>query len=301
MTPPSFSERERGRLPRTTEAVDSRAWGGLVAIVSQQLARHGFAHDFPIGCLDVPGNVVATDEQMFALAFRDEVPRVTWPLWAPAVPEPSAIMDMIEFCCRRVAKVGDRPGGWHPFYGHHHLDFDVEAGRIAFTADINNWYARNGLAYELTADSEVRRLGPPVVRERLQEIEFDTGDPALDAFLERARAKYGQPDLGLRLEALKELWDAWERLKSSRIPVQGRKKESTERLLEQAAHGSPEFLAEISADAASLTSIGNDFSIRHSEVGKVAVDDAEHIDFMFGRLFNLVYLVVRSGQTPSQD
>jgi hypothetical protein len=72
------------------------------------------------------------------------------------------------------------------------------------------------LAYELTADSEVRRLGPPVVRERLQDIEFDTGDPVLDAFLERARTKYRQPDLGLRLEALKELWDAWERLKSSR-------------------------------------------------------------------------------------
>jgi hypothetical protein len=216
MTRPSFSERERGRPPRTTEAVDSRAWGGLVAIVSQQLARNDFAHDFPIGCLDVPGNVVATDEQMFALAFRDEVPSVAWPLLPPVVPEPSDIMDMIEFCSRRVARAENRPGGWHPFYGHRHLDFDVEAGRIAFATDINNWYARNGLAYELTADSEVRRLGPPVVRERLQDIEFDTGDPVLDAFLERARTKYRQPDLGLRLEALKELWDAWERLKSSR-------------------------------------------------------------------------------------
>jgi hypothetical protein len=294
MSPPSFSERERGRPPRATEEIDSRAWGGLAAIVSQHLAQNDFAHDFPVGCHDLSSNVVATDEQLLALAFRDVVVGVHWPLWPPTIPEPSAVMDMIEFFARHAAKAEKRSRGWHPFYGHHHLDFDVQAGRTSFADDINDWCGRHGLAYEIGPDLLVRRLAPPVVRERLVASEFDTGDSILDGLLESAKKKYAQPDPRLRVEALKELWDAWERLKSSRIPERAKKKQSSEQLLEEAAARSPALLAAISADALALTSIGNEYAIRHSEVDTVPIEDPEHVDYLFGRLFNLIYLVVRS-------
>ena len=102
----------------------------------------------------------------------------------PEKPSTLDILDIIEFCWKIVAKpikVVPHPRG---FYQHKHLlEFDVEAGREEFSAEIETVFRRNRLAYELSAEGQIERLVYPVLREALANQDFDTGDSDLDDLL----------------------------------------------------------------------------------------------------------------------
>lgn len=42
------------------------------------------------------------------------------------------------------------------------------------------------------------------------------------------------------------------------------------------------------------TGVGNNFMIRHTEVGKVPVDISREIDYLFQRMFSLIQLILRA-------
>ena len=67
------------------------------------------------------------------------------------------------------------------------------------------------------------------------------------------------------------------------------KRESVKLLLDKAT-GEPHFRQVLEDEAGTLTSIGNDFMIRHAEVGKTPIEDDEHVDFLFHKLFATIRL-----------
>ena len=185
---------------------------------------------------------------------------------------------------------------YHPYLRHHHLSFDREAGRSDFRARIERLFARNGLAYELRENGQVRRLGPPVLREALAEGFFQTGDAALDTMLEAAKVKFLNPDPTVRREALEKLWDVWERLKT--IEPGNDKKVQAKVLLDKAAT-EPQLRSVVEAEAKALTDIGNNFMIRHTETNPTAIQNDAHVDYLFHRLFSLIWMVLRSRGTST--
>jgi|ERR1041384_8054382 hypothetical protein len=92
-----------------------------------------------------------------------------------------------------------------------------------------------------------------------------------------------------RRESLLELWDAWERLKSLDDPAN--KKLSITAILDKVASESL-FRATLEIESTELTRIGNSFQIRHSEVGKPAIVDSGHVDYLFHRLFAFIKLIL---------
>ena len=46
-------------------------------------------------------------------------------------------------------------------------------------------------------------------------------------------------------------------------------------------------------EAQVLTDIGNSFQIRHSEITQTPLTQNEHVDYLFHRLFALIFLVLR--------
>ena len=211
------------------------------------------------------------------------------PLRANVIPPQLAILDLIEFCYRAVAKTEEYD--FHPFFGHSHLSFNPEEGRAALRDDVNRILSRNGLAYELNADGLIIRLAPEVVRESLVTSVFNTGDSELNSLLDAARKKYLDPDPNVRRESLEKLWDAWERLKTIEPGMD--KAASTTALLNRAA-SEPTFRATLENDARELTSIGNKFRIRHSETTQVPLELNEHVDYLFHRLFSLILLLLKT-------
>lgn len=104
---------------------------------------------------------------------------------------------------------------YHGYYKHNHLiDFDDNLGKSEFVEKINTIFKQNDLAYKLNETGQIERLSPPVIGEELKSMNFNTGDNKLDQLLEKAREKYFSPNLELNKKPIKELWDAWERIKS---------------------------------------------------------------------------------------
>lgn len=285
-----YSEREGRERARDQDAIGDAFWGGFVALVGRLCTRGYFAESFPKHCPDGPFLVAPGDEQALALTFRAEITEVSWPLDPAAVPATLDALDAVDFFARHVST----PGGYqyHSFFGHDHVhSFDRAAGLVEFRAEVNRLLRRCGHPYELTPQGGIQRLGPPILREALPDALFHTGEAGLDSLLSNARDKFLHPDPAVRAEALEKLWDAWERLKTLLLP--DNKAASIKLLLEQAVP-EPSLRAELDAEACALTNIGNEFMIRHTEVGKPKIEPPEQVDYLFHRMFALIYLLLKA-------
>lgn len=289
-----FSEVEKGAVPRSAEDISPQAWGGVVAAVNAAVNAGGFGEEFPQTCPDGSA-VCGTDEDAFKLAMQAEVPNMRWPLPTqdedrnPYAPDTLDVLDLVQFCYAHIAKPSSYD--YHSYFRHDHLSFDREAGRAAFREKVNRIFERNGVAFELQEGGNVIRLAPPVLSELLESPIPRSGDQALDAMLEDSRRKFLSPDPKRRIESLERLWDAWERLKTLEVPVD--KKRSIGVLLDKAA-AEPEMRKRLETEATELTSIGNAFMIRHTEVNKTPIADIKHVDYLFHRMFAMTTLLLKA-------
>jgi hypothetical protein len=131
------------------------------------------------------------------------------------------------------------------------------------------------------------RTTPPVVEDLLKVLPV-SGDPQLDELVRDARDKFQDKSPEVRKMALDRLWDAWERLKTLEA---GDKKASITKILDSVAP-TTEFRELLEREAQELTKIGNTFQIRHWERGTVPVEQVRHMDYLFHRLFALIWLIL---------
>lgn len=287
-----FSDREQGEALRTATMVTPAAWRGIAALIRVRLDDGSFGARFPETCPDGAG-ACGTNEKLFWEALTAEIPILTESemlLYQEDPPPLLELMDVIEFCWRSVGKVRQR--GYHDYFKHHHIDFDVDAGRAEFREAVNLIFQRNGLAFTLTERGEVERLLPVEIGDALHRAQFRTGDAELDGMLDAARRKFLDPDEKVRREALEKLWDAWERFKT----IDGKdKKMGIAGLLDQAAGTKgPKLRVALEAEAKALTDMGNTLQIRHSETTQERLHGADHVDYLFHRLFSLLHLLLRA-------
>ncbi len=291
-----FSDKEKVPAKRNHEIINTTVWAGIEAHIQSLISTCAFAQRFPEMCPDGAGPV-ATNEKMFSSALQAEIPGMVWPLETtrlssdeftsePFAPDTMMILDLIEFCYSKVSKATQT--GYHNYFQHYHLTFDIDEGRSEFREMINTIFERNGIAFELRSDGSIYRIIPHMLGESLTKITYQTGDSTLDSMLEEACKKILSPRLEIRKESLERLWDAWERLKSLQDPD---KKKSTGILLDKAS-GDLVFRELLENEAKQLTEIGNTFQIRHKELGKTPISDHDHLDYLFHRLFALISLLL---------
>jgi hypothetical protein len=142
--------------------------------------------------------------------------------------------------------------------------------------------------------TETRPL-QPVLFEAMGRLP-ESGDDTLDTMLREACQKFRDPAPAARREAVERLWDAWERLKS--LDHATNKRISVDVLLSTATDDAA-LRAVLEAEAKTLTSIGNDFHIRHFEANRSAISRIEHYEYLFHRLFALMYLLLFTRGRPN--
>lgn len=282
-----YSERVRGPRPRDLLEVTDAAWGGIVALYRGCITDGSFGSAFPEECPDGAG-ISGTSEHDMRLRLCGELPTLDWPLTPGAKPETDIVFDLVEYGWRHVAAPIQRD--YHSFFRHHHLDFDVATGRANWREGVNRILRRNGIAFELGQNGQVTRLLPTPLSDELLRTEFDAGDETLDGLLEQSVRLFTDRHAEARRDAVEKLWHAFERAKTL---ADGDKKRSAQQLLEMSA-SSPEFLGLLESEARSLTAVGNQFRIRHSETDKVELTDQE-LDYLFARLFSLLWHLLVPG------
>lgn len=290
-----FSDRERGPRARTEEAISERVWAALYDLIQSRINDGSFGARFPEMCTD-GGGPYGTDARAFWRTARAEIPDLPEDIRADEVPDLLVLLDLLQFCADSVGQ--PIQGSYHSYFRHYHLHFEREAGLADFVAAVERLFTRNGIAFELTAEGVIQRLGPPGLRDELRQAEFHTGDADTDRLLEDARRRFLSPQLADRLDALEKLWDAFERIKT--LEAGTNKPETAAKLLDRAAPAhTPKFRALLDNEAKELTTIGNTLRIRHSETNKEPVQTSEQVDYLFHRLFSFLLLLLRATQRAS--
>ena len=289
-----FSRREIGPLARDNEEICDEGWGGIRALIQAGVEDGAFGLAYPENCDDGP-IAIGTNHVAFRDAMRAHIPGLgTWP-WRNTSDVPSTldILDMIEFCWKNIAKPSNIIPHRDFYYPHNHLlEFDVNAGREHFRADIETIFSSHGIAYQLTEDGLIERLTDPVLRETLTNQDFDTGDTELDDLLNKSKLKFLDPDPEKRREALEHLWDAWEKLRS--LDGQGGVSQRAAAMLDAAAGpASPQFREALHKEAHEIYSLGNNHDIRHRNMHQERLARNEHVDYLFHRMFSLIQMILR--------
>jgi hypothetical protein len=285
-----FSDRERGSRARTEEVISIRVWGALYDLIQGRIDDGSFGATFPDMCPDGRGPV-GTDARAFWRTAEAEMPYLPEQLRPDELPDTLAILDLLEFCSRSIAQ--PLQGSYHSFFDHYHLGFDRVAGLANFTAAVDRLFARNGIAFELTPEGLVQRLGPPGLRDELRQAVFHTGDADTDRLLEDARRRILSPHPADRQDAIEKLWDAFERIKT--LEPGSNKRERATRLLDRAAPGDmSKFREFLETEAKELTTIGNTLRIRHSETDKEPLQGMQQIDYLFHRMFSFLHLLLQA-------
>jgi hypothetical protein len=298
-----FSDSERGALPRTKNEIPHNVWLGLTAYIQGLIDSGWFGEKFPELCPDGQG-CYGTNERTFSLALQAEILGIEYPFviekedgpdsWAskmvPFTPSYLEVLDLIQFCYSNVSK--PTLGQYHPYYGHHHIaSFDRQSAQNEFLAKVDTIFSRNGLAYELLADGQIKRVVSgslsSVIRQTPKTLEQELND-----LIEHANRKICNTDVRVRYEAIKELWDAYERIKTVSDPEKNKKQSMT--LLLDNCSSDPMFRAELETEAQTLTNIGNAFFIRHSEISQVKLTDSDHIEYLFHRLASFMLLLTKT-------
>ena len=290
-----FSEREHGESPRINCEISPAVWAGISSLIQRRIDDGSFGKSFPEGCPDNPMRSYGVNGNSFTVAIKAEIPALAgearvWQFSSIDMPKTTVILDVIEFCWEYVSK--PEQGGYHQFFGHHHLNFDDVAGQAEFRERINRIFRRNGVAFTLTEGGRIERIVPETFSNELRPANFRTGDAFLDELLESARQKFLAPSEDDHRDALEKLWDAWERLKTVDV---GDKKLGSQKMLDEAAGlDQSKFRALLEQEAVSLTNAGNSLHIRHSETVQERLKTSAHVDYMFHRMFALINLILKT-------
>lgn len=285
-----FTERHGMNEPRVKEELDAEAKNGLLTVIKAKIDENLFGEAFSEECPDGGSNSVGCD--LGKLRAGLAAYKVIWPYESPngddELPSDPQLFDLLEFLYEHAGL--PKAYSHHSFFGHDHLSYDQEEGRAKFEQDINRFFERNGLAFELK-HGEVTRMAPTGLQEALATTIFATGDHDLDRLLETAREKFLNRALEIRKEGLEKLWDAWERLKT--IEPGADKPAQVKAILDKAA-AEPVYRARLELEARELNFIGNNLMIRHTEVGKPPISDSAQVDYLFHRMFSIIRLLLKS-------
>ncbi|MBQ9214461.1 MAG: hypothetical protein IJ150_11060 [Bacteroidales bacterium] len=219
-----------------------------------------------------------------------------------------AILDFIEFVYNRIYDVGKQYvtfdatptelGYTEDVQKIYELTFsDKNITKNKFREDINEIFYRNDLAYELTEKGEIQRI-----LEYAIDLNATSDEPELKKLLETANKKIKSKELSERKIALKELWDAFERIKTLKLTdaqitatkePQKLKSSSIKELLKSiTSNENDDLYTIIEKECTVLTTIGNNYGIRHSEKYQ-KITDSKTIDYLFFRMYSIIVLLLK--------
>ena len=288
-----YSDRVRGPMPRDRGALADATKAGLLGIVENKLSANWFAERFPGGCQECP-SPTETNQQAFRSVVIATIPDLRIPLRNNADQPDAIIFDLIEWAEEQMSFPEQEDFHDYPRPGHWSLRFDRERAAAEFRSEVNRLLTRGRTVFELTETGEVQRRGTPEVRAAISALRPVTGDTTLDSLIEDGRERFHSRNAAERSIAIEKLWDAFDRLKT--IEPGKDKKSQIQGLLNRITD--PALRPVTAAEMQSLTDFGNQFQIRHYEVGKAPLP-TEAQDYVAARMANLLVFLLQESDRLS--
>lgn len=183
--------------------------------------------------------------------------------------------DLQDFICRNS-----------PYYLFDAIEFFEKYNHTNdFTAQINTILNLNGIAFRLENGRIVNTFDSQINNSSLAQVQ----EVGLKELLQEASKYYNEGNLSIAVE---KLWDALERLKTYYSPTLD-KKESVERIISDMSINQAPFKELFNKEFQELTTIGNDYRIRHHETTKTNIEDSRHYDYFYKRCLSLISISIR--------
>lgn len=289
-----YSDRESGPTPATNDELTEPIRQALLSYVISLVNGYWFAEKYPVHCTD-GNNVCDTNRLHIETEILAFIPGIRMPLTNHDAVTDTDLFDLLDYTAASISKPKQRE--YHSYLKHYELEFDRPAGLREVRDRINTILARGGMNYEMDTTGRIQRRGSAPLRHVLAALVPATGDTDLDDLITHATELYTSRNARERQVALEKLWDAFERLKT--LKGTGDKKAKIANLL--AAVEPVELREEINTEMNALTRIGNNFRIRHAELGKTPVPDNAR-DYIFQRMGNLlIFLLQANGLLNTGD
>ena len=117
-------------------------------------------------------------------------------------------------------------------------------------------------------------------------------EPGLKEIIEQASSLYRSDNISDKQIAVEKLWDAFERLKTY-YGTGNQKNASATKIVNDISNNDSNYISLFNEEFIKLTKIGNDYRIRHHEMNKIDISDANYYDYFFQRCFALINLALK--------
>ncbi|MBU5306875.1 hypothetical protein KQI18_03660 [Clostridioides mangenotii] len=149
-----------------------------------------------------------------------------------------------------------------------------------FESEVNAMFKLNNINLKLSHGKVENTFTRQIINSTLAQIQ----EAGLKELLQEAANYYDKGNINIAVE---KLWDAFERLKTYYSPNLDKKK-SVNKIISNMS-GSQEHYKELfEKEFSELTSIGNNFRIRHHETTKINIEDNRHYDYFYRRCISLI-------------
>lgn len=296
-----YSERNGLRKPiKKTVVVDADSYSILWDCC--EIYRINLAWKYPAYCDDKPQAVSGVNEQSIEVMVNKLIPKLYFGhpsessfevVSGESSFDSLSILDYIEFIANgmKTKKLVE----YHGFFGHYHLSFDdSDTDFQKFRKEINECFEICGLLYQLTEERIVERLvEDEIVIENSIEVIEATPEKELRKLLEESIALHKSRRMEDHHLATEKIWDAFERMRSYYMDEKTDKKASANKIISQMTDGNKTYFDLFSGEFLELGKFGNDYRIRHSEIGKIDIPNDDYYDYFFSRCFAMIVLVLR--------
>jgi hypothetical protein len=264
--------------------LSTRFFPAFLVTLDNFAERDFFASAAPDHCSD--GHDYYWEPGAVRKALIGQMGPVDWPLDPnnlESVPD-DRVVEYVEAFFQLVQRPTD--SWFHQFCGSSHpTSFDRAGGRYDYTVSVNALLSHFETGLRLQ-NGKIRSSGSPILGPRLAETLPFGSDDHLRNLVTMALTDFVSANPQKRWNALRHIADAYERIKSSQVP--GNKRRSVAALVGMLR---PEegLASHLDALLREMTTLSNDLTIRHHEVGTVEItQDAELIDFLFYSYYNLI-------------
>lgn len=149
-----------------------------------------------------------------------------------------------------------------------------------FSESINIILANNKISYVLSDGKIESKYDMQFTGEEIANI----NEAGVKELLQEAIKLKSQNNINIAVE---KLWDAFERLKTYYYPTLN-KKQSVDKVIRNMSNGNDSFFDVFETEFNILTTIGNNFRIRHHEKNKIDIQDERHYEYFYKRCYTLI-------------
>lgn len=202
-----------------------------------------------------------------------------------------ALLDFIEFMANNVYDIDILTH--HSYYSHNHIKtYKTRKIQHDFIEDINSCFNKTGLLYYLNSKYQVERvIVNDIATPEIISTVLSVKENGIQDLLHEALELHYSHNLNGPKNAVEKLWDAFERLKTYYTNLS--KKDSSEKIVNDMSQGNTDYYDLFNQEFMTLTSIGNNYRIRHHEINKIEINKIEYYDYFFNRCLSLITTAIQ--------